>query len=164
MPHAEIRKWTLTFSHVQALSGTQTFFRKQKNRLWGINSCYQVNKFSNRCDCCTGWFCTCTFNSARCPVLQAEPWNMQRLVKADTPPFSSRWPETGAVLSRRHCHIQMKLLHFQLKGNVREYIPQRLWATECVHAPPVTADSRSGKNAWNPASTLTVGHRCSQQR
>lgn len=161
MPHAEIRKWTLPFSHVQALSGTQTscfFIQKKakqltnkKNRLLGINACYRVNEFSNRGDCCTGWFCTCTFNSVRCPVLQAEPRNVQRLAKADTPPFSSRWPETGAVLSRRHCHIQMKLLHFQLKGNVLEHIPLRLWARR--------VRSRASRNRW-----FTLGEECVESR
>lgn len=81
----------------------------------------------------------------------------------DTPPF----PASGLKLvhtSTLYCHIQMILLHFQLKGNVHGV---NAYLVVCVlHA--CSSDSRSdshlGKNVWNPLCTFILSHQYRLQR
>lgn len=101
MPHAEIRKWTLTFTHVEALSKTSWFCRGGGGGETSFGYKF-VLLTSTSCNSCTGRFCVRVLNSGCCPVLQAELRNMTGLVKRGHASVFIGWPETGAVFPRSH--------------------------------------------------------------
>lgn len=97
--------------------------------------------------CCTGWFYICMFNSVCCPVLQAEPRNMNGLVKADTPPFCKQVAWNWCDLPSSIVIFKWNCFAFSWKGMCTSTY---LRVCSCDSR---KADSRPGKNARNPSST-----------
>lgn len=157
MPYAEIRKWTLTFSHVEALSRTWTSWSCRKKTSFGYKFTLGGAVTAAQADsvhvCLT--LLAVLFYRLSCGTwrgllkqtrlrLHLVTWNWYNLPRS----YSD---ETASLSFEREC----AWTHTS---------ESKIDSCECGCATPRNADSHSGKNVWNPSSTFTVIHWRSQQR